>query len=146
MTTFTRLDPFQRIAHGQRETDRVLGRTLPARHHQDVVSWVPSADIEPSEDAIVFKLDLPSTSKDDVSIEVHGRTLTFSAQRHAETDDKLGGHRVGKRPDACLDRSFLLPDDIDTGDVTAAFEHGQLMVSVPRPKIDTPRKMMITTS
>src|SRR5437667_4394485 len=91
-TTLTRWDPFQQIAQVQREVDRLFGRTLPGSSRQDVGWWVPTTDIEQTEDAIVFKLDMPSTTKDDISIELHGRTLTISGERREEREDKHEGY------------------------------------------------------
>jgi len=46
-----------------------------------------------------------------------------------------------------LSRSFLLPEDIDEVDITTTrFQQGQLTVSVPRPKVETPRRVETTTS
>ena len=145
-TTLTRWDPFQQLAQVQREMDRILGRTWPASGRQDLVAWLPTTDIEQTEDAIVFKLDLPNMTKDDVSIEVHGRTLTISGERREEKEENHEGYLARERSFGRFSRSFLLPEDIDEDDITARFQQGQLTVSVPRPKVETPRRVEITTS
>jgi HSP20 family protein len=144
-TTLTRWDPFQQIAQVQREMDRMFGRSMPAGMPQGPASWVPTTDIEQTEDAIVFKLDMPNMTKDDVSIEVHGRTLQISGERREEKEDKHEGYLARERTYGAFSRSFLLPDNIDEDDITATFDDGQLKVSVPRPRVETPRKVEITS-
>jgi len=144
-TTLTRWDPFQQIAQVQREMDRILGRTLPAGAPLGLAAWVPTTDIEQTEDAIVFKLDMPNMTKDDVSIEVHGRTLHISGERREDKEEHHEGYLARERSYGAFSRSFLLPDNIDEDDITATIDDGQLKVSVPRPKVETPRKVEITS-
>ena len=103
-------------------------------------------DIEQTKDAIVFKLDMPNMGNDDVSIQVHGRTLTINGERREEKERNHEGYLARERAYGAFSRSFLLPEDIDEDDITATFEYGQLKVSVPRPKVETPRTIEITTS
>jgi HSP20 family protein len=144
-TTLTRWDPFQQIAQVQREMDRIYGRTLPPSSPQGLAAWVPTTDIEQTQDAIVFKLDMPNMTKDDVSIEVHGRTLQISGERREEREQNHEGYLARERSYGKFSRSFLLPEDIDEDDITATIDDGQLKVSVPRPKVETPRKVEITS-
>lgn len=145
-TTLTRWDPFQQIAQVQREVDRLLGRTMPGAGRQDVVWWVPTTDIEQTEDAIVFKLDMPSTTKDDISIELHGRTLTISGERREQHEDRHEGYVSRERAYGTFNRSFMMPEDVSEDDITATFHDGELKVTVPRPKLETPRKIEIASS
>jgi HSP20 family protein len=145
-TTLTRWDPFQQMAQVQREVDRLFGRTLPGGSRQDVLSWVPTTDIEQTEDAIVFKLDMPSTTKDDISIELHGRTLTISGERREEREDKHEGYLSRERAYGTFSRSFMMPEDVSEDDITATFHDGELKVTVPRPKAETPRRIEIASS
>lgn len=103
-------------------------------------------DIEQTEDAIVFKLDMPSTTKDDISIELHGRTLTISGERREQHEDRHEGYLSRERAYGTFNRSFMMPEDVSEDDITATFHDGELKVTVPRPKLETPRKIEIATS
>jgi HSP20 family protein len=144
-TTLTRWDPFQQIAQVQREIDRVLGRTLPGGGRQEMVSWVPATDIEQTGDAIVFKLDMPSTTREDVSIELHGRTLTITGERRERHEDNYEGHLSRERTYGKFTRSFMMPEDVSENEITATFHDGELKVTVPRPTVETPHKIEITS-
>jgi HSP20 family protein len=109
-------------------------------------AWVPAADIEQTEDAIVFKLDMPSTTKDDISIELHGRTLAISGERYPEHEQSHEGFLSRERSFGRFSRSFLLPEDVGEDDITATFADGELKVTVPRPRVETPRTIEITGS
>jgi HSP20 family protein len=145
-STLTRWDPFQQIAQVQRELNRTFPREWPIGSRQEMTLWVPATDIEQTEDAIVFKLDMPSTTKEDISIELHGRTLTISGERREERQDKHEGYLSRERTYGRFSRSFMMPEDVSEDDITATFHDGELKVTVPRPKIETPRKIEIASS
>jgi HSP20 family protein len=144
-TTLTRWDPFQQIAQVQREVDRVFGRSFPGNGRQELVSWVPATDIEQTENAIVFKLDMPSTTREDVSVELHGRTLTITGERREQHDEGYEGHLSRERTYGKFTRSFMMPEDVSEGEITATFHDGELKVTVPRPSVETPHKIEITS-
>jgi HSP20 family protein len=141
-TTLTRWDPFQQLAQVQQEMDRIWS----TGSRRELSSWVPSTDIEQTEDAILFKLDMPSTTKDDISIELHGRTLTISGERRQEHAEKHEGYLSRERTFGKFSRSFLMPEDVSEDDITATFHDGELKVTVPRPTIERPRRIEITGS
>jgi HSP20 family protein len=139
-TTLTRWDPFQQVAQMQQEMDRIWLNH--SRREPGV--WVPATDIEQTEDAIVFQLDMPSTTKDDISIELHGRTLTINGERHQQHEESHEGFLCRERTFGKFSRSFLMPEDVSEDDITATFADGELTVTVPRPRVETPHKIEIT--
>jgi HSP20 family protein len=144
-TTLTRWDPFQQIAQVQREMDRMLGITLPAGMTRTPATWMPATDIEQTEDTIVFKLEMPEMKKEDVSIEVHGRTLQIMGERHEEKEEKHEGYLARERSYGSFSRSFLLPEGTHEDDIEATFENGLLKVTVPRPRVETPHRVEISS-
>ncbi len=140
----TRWDPFQQLAEMQRDFDRILGRTPPngGKTHP----WVPVVDIEQTKDALVLKFDLPGMKREDVSIEVEGRTLTVSGERKEEKEDKHEGYYSRERLVGRFSRSFMLPEHIDESKIEAKFSDGVLTIRVPRPQEEKPKKIAIKAS
>ena len=141
-TTLTRWDPFQQLAEMQREVDRILGRT---QHNGDTThAWLPVVDIEQTKDAVVLKFDLPGMKREDVSIEVEGRTLTVSGERREEKEDKHEGYYSRERSIGRFSRSFMLPENVEESKIEAKFKDGVLIVNVPRSADEKPRKISIS--
>ena len=140
-TTLTRWDPFQQLAEMQREVDRILGRT---QHNGDQThAWLPVVDIEQTKDAVMLKFDLPGMKREDVSIEVEGRTLTVSGERKEETEEKHEGYYSRERSTGRFSRSFMLPENVEESKIEAKFKDGVLIVKVPRSADEKPRKISI---
>ena len=131
-TTITRWDPFQQIADIQRELERTFGRMAGDGRSQQ--GWMPSVDVEQTDQEIVLKIDLPGMRREDVSIEVRGHTLIVSGERREETEDKHEGYVTRERIFGRFTRSFMLPEGVDSDQVHASFENGVLRVRVPRPQ------------
>ncbi|MGZ4481974.1 MAG: Hsp20/alpha crystallin family protein [Gaiellales bacterium] len=140
----TRWDPFQQLAEMQRDFDRILGRTPP--NGEKTHPWVPVVDIEQTKDALVLKFDLPGMKREDVSIEVEGRTLTVSGERKEEKEDKHEGYYSRERLVGRFSRSFMLPEHIDESKIEAKFSDGVLTIRVPRPQEEKPKKIAIKAS
>jgi HSP20 family protein len=140
-TTLTRWDPFQQLAEMQREVDRILGRT---QHNGDTThAWLPVVDIEQTKDAVVLKFDLPGMKREDVLVEVEGRTLTVSGERKEEKEDTHEGYYSRERTTGRFSRSFMLPENVEESKIEAKFEDGVLIVKVPRSAEEKPRKISI---
>lgn len=91
----------------------------------------PSVNIYNSENSFVIELAVPGYAKEEFNISLEQQTLKITAEaRKAEvSDDKF------LRRDFSLngvDRSFVLPKNIDTENINADFRDGILRISLPR--------------
>lgn len=98
----------------------------------DVV-WAPSADAYVAEGEFRVKADLPGVKKDDVSVTVRDGVLTIEGQRKEEKEVKEAKYYATERFQGTFQRSFPLPDGVDTKAITAEFKDGVLDVRVPLP-------------
>jgi HSP20 family protein len=140
-TTITRWDPYQQIADIQRELERTVGRLAGDGRSQR--GWMPTVDIEQTDQEIVLKLDLPGMRREDVSIEVRGHTLIVTGERREEKEDKHEGYITRERIIGRFARSFMLPEGVDSDEVHAEFENGVLRIRVPRPQEAQPKQIEI---
>jgi HSP20 family protein len=140
-TTITRWDPYQQIADIHRELERTFGRMAGDGRSQR--GWMPTVDIEQTDEEIVLKLDLPGMRREDVSIEVRDHTLIVTGERREEKEDKHEGYITRERIFGRFTRSFMLPEGVDPDQVRASFEDGVLRVRVPRPQESQPKQIQI---
>ena len=148
MATIVRWDPLTQVERIQREMDRMFTRAdVSLRSATRTVGvWVPEADIEQTEEATVYKFDLPGITSDHVSVSAHDHMLTVSGERREEHEEKHEGYLSRERAVGRFERSMGLPDNVKTEDIQASFKDGVLTIKVPRVAESTPRQIDIATS
>ena len=95
---------------------------------------VPFGDVEEQDDAYVVSVELPGVNKNDIDVEVAGRTLRVHAER--KEVERKGILRKSTRRTGEFHYETLLPGDIDEASVEAAFEDGVLAVRLPKPEAE----------
>jgi HSP20 family protein len=108
--------------------------------------WIPAMDLTETGEHFVLKADLPGVAESDVNIEVENNVLTISGERKAEHEEKHEGYYRLERSMGAFSRSLTLPEGIDAGAVTAAYDNGVLEVRIPKPEERKPRKITIGTA
>jgi HSP20 family protein len=108
-----------------------------------VASWVPSADIRESDDALVVDLELAGVKKDDIDISVESNVLKVTGQRRHESAEAKGSFQHVERFHGKFSRSFRLPRTVDSTKVNAVFEDGVLHLELPKSEEAKPRQVEI---
>lgn len=88
--------------------------------------------------------NLPGFTEDDIDLRVTDHTLHIHAEHEGETgiedDDYI--HRERKHAD--VSRTVSLPGNIDEDDVSATFENGVLMVTLPKLESEDGHRISIS--
>ena len=105
--------------------------------------WIPSMDLVETQEHFVLKADLPGMTESDVNIELENNVLTISGERKTEHEEQHEGYYRLERTSGAFSRSLTLPEGVDAGAVTAAFDNGVLEVRIPKPEQTKPRKVKI---
>jgi len=106
--------------------------------------WIPAMDLIEAGEHFVLKADLPGMTEDDVKIELENNVLTISGERKAELEEKHEGYYRLERTSGAFSRSLTLPEGVDAGAVTAAFDNGVLEVRIPKPEQVKPKRVQIS--
>lgn len=92
------------------------------------------------DDVYVLRFDVAGVSNDDIDITVENNVLTVRAQRDIE--DTVGANWiVRERPTGIHSRSVRLGQKLDVTDISAAYDNGVLMVSIPIKEEAKPQKI-----
>jgi len=87
-----------------------------------------NAETETKDDAYSFTVDVPGIGQDDLTVTAH----PWSARTAELPRITVAGQ--GACTGAKVDRTLVLPRDADVENVSVAYAHGQLRLSVPRAK------------
>ena len=139
--TAGRFDPFA-------ELDR-LREQLAAFPHRSPLGWlepfeggfVPAADVEETDDSWIIEVELPGVDKKDIEVEVHGHRVVITGERKEKV--RKGILRQKKRVTGSFRYEVVLPGDFAEERVEAALENGELIVRLPKPEADRPRKIAV---
>ena len=90
-------------------------------------------DIRDNGDSFVLEADLPGFNKDDIHVDLSDNSLTITAERHSdyEQKDKKGNYVRCERSYGSYTRSFST-DGIDTANIKAAYTDGVLRLTLPK--------------
>lgn len=131
-------DPFSELDRLHRQLSDYLDswRQLPSLLGD---TFTPLADIEETPDAYQVEIELPGVKKADLDIEIAGRRLTVTGERKER--ERVGILRKRERTVGRFRYEVTLPGDVDDAGVEAHLEEGVLVVSVPKPERDRPRRI-----
>lgn len=105
--------------------------------------WMPAVDVFESENAFHFTAELPGLTKEDIEITLDENNLTLSGERKFEEKEEGENYHRIERSYGSFTRTFTLPGQVDTENVTAEFKNGVLNISVPKTELAKPKKIAI---
>ena len=97
------------------------------------------------DDHYLLTADLPGVDLGSVDVDVDNGTLTVSAHRSARSDESVQW-LSNERFFGHYRRQLSLGDGIDTGAISATYENGVLMVTIPLAERAKPRKIDVAHS
>lgn len=108
-----------------------------------VSEFSPRANIEETETSYLLNFDLPGVKKEDLKIDVHGRTFTLAGERKRISETNERGFKRYECLAGKFTRSFTLPVGVDASKVEASLSDGVLSVTVPKSEAEKPRTIAI---
>jgi HSP20 family protein len=129
--------------------DRLHGELLPV--FGPSFRWAPVAsggsgptDVEDTGAAYEIRVDLPGVAREEIQVDVQGRELHLKAEHRTESTEKKDRKFLRQeRAFQSYERSFELPEPLDSDRVTAKFENGVLLVTVPKAHPASARKVEV---
>jgi HSP20 family protein len=107
-------------------------------------AWLPPVDIYQSGDhEVVLKAELPDMTREDFDINIENFVLTIKGEKKLSSEVKDEQYHHVERRYGTFNRSFSLPQTVDTGKVAAEYKNGVLTVRIPLREEAKPRHVKV---
>lgn len=93
-------------------------------------------DIKEFDNEYKVRVELPGIKKENIDIEINKSSLSISAIKEEEKDEKSKKYHKTEFSYGNYHRSIYFPQEIDTLSVEAKLEHGILCIKLPKTKIE----------
>ncbi len=148
--------PFAMVDEVRREMDRMFDQVLggwneprmPSREQRGTsttaATWVPTMDVEETGEEIRLHVEMPGIPAEKLHVELTGDVLTITGERTDERRETDGVYRLAERRSGRFVRRLTLPEQLDADAISAAYENGVLLVTLPkRPEISRQRRIEV---
>jgi HSP20 family protein len=114
--------------------ESVFGESPFSRSNAPAGARYPDVDIYDAGDSYRIEADLPGCDEKDIELTVDSGVLTIQSKKSAETEKRDEGKNyiVRERRYDVFSRSFKLPDNADSENITASFNNGLLALDVKK--------------
>jgi HSP20 family protein len=98
------------------------------------IGWAvaPAMDLAEKDGEYEITAELPGIDENNVEIKLSNRTLTIKGEKQEEKEEKDKDYYLSERRYGSFQRSFQLPEGIDTDKIEASFAKGVLTVKLPK--------------
>lgn len=112
----------------------------------ELESFAPNFDVKETQNAFVFKADLPGVKESDLEVRLTQNRLTIAGKRESEKTDKSDTYYTYERAYGSFSRAFTLPAGIDADKIKAELKDGVLTVELPKPPEAQPKKIAVKSA
>lgn len=135
-------DPFQLVRELMVDPWRMFNQMSPWGMTRDA-GWNVSFDVRETDDAYLFKADMPGIRNEDLEISLVGNQLQITGKRDYEHEQDEGRMYAYERSYGSFSRTFSLPEHADLDNVRSDLKDGVLTLVVPKQPGTTPQRRKI---
>lgn len=111
------------------KTDWLGGTTTNNR----ILYSIPAVNIQENEENFIVEVAAPGKKREDFNIELENDILTISSVEKREDESVESRNYTRKEFNYTqFKRAFSLPDTVDSEKISASYENGVLMISLPK--------------
>ena len=137
-----RWEPFRELEELQDQMDRLMQSVWsPTGAGNGGAAWVPTADIEETDDAWVIEAELPGVDRKDVNVEMRDSELIITGE--LKEKERKGRLRRRTRKTGQFEYRVTLPGQSDSENIEANLHDGVLTVRVPKSETAKPRRIEV---
>jgi HSP20 family protein len=104
------------------------------------MSWKPTVDVFEDENKITIEAEIPGMSQEDVEITIDSGILTLKGNKTINKEKK---YLRTERYYGSFVRTFSLPKDISSENISASYDKGVLSISIPKVPKNAPKQIKI---
>jgi HSP20 family protein len=98
------------------------------------ITWSkpPAVDVAETENGYEVTAELPGIEERNIDVKVADGILTIKGERQEQKEEKKKDYFVSERHYGSFQRSFTVPNGVDTDKIEAHFKNGILTVNMPK--------------
>lgn len=101
----------------------------------------PAVDIAEKDNAYEITADLPGMDEKNIEVQLSNGNLTIKGEKKEEKEEKKKDFYLQERRFGSFERTFGVPEGVDTEKVEASFKKGVLTITLPKkPEAQKPAK------
>lgn len=128
-----RWDPLREMDTLQRRMNRLFERIIPTDGgERGGLTFIPSAELEETDDAFKLRLELPGLEAKDVNVEVTPEAVSITGERKSETTTEREGYTRSEFRYGKFQRVIPLPSLVQHQQVQAEYKDGILRLNLPK--------------
>ena len=105
-----------------------------------------AVDVEETPEAFLIQASVPGIKEDDVSITLHGDTVTISGERKDTHTGESGRWLIRERQTGRFQRSITLPGAVKVDEAEADFTDGVLSITLPKAEEAKARQITVRSN
>jgi HSP20 family protein len=127
--------PFESL---RRQVDRVFDEFnggfwhAPFRQIEAAFGKMPAVDFTEIDKAYEVTAELPGMDEKNIEVKLVNHTLTIKGEKRDEKEETKKDYYMHERSFGSFQRTFAVPEGIDTDKVEASFRKGVLTVTLPK--------------
>lgn len=141
-------EPFQELESLRREMDRMFGRLMPIskRDGEKSLTFMPSAEMDETDQEIHLKFELPGLDAKDLDIEVTKDAVYIRGERKTEIEAESEGTVRSEFHYGKFERVIPMPSPIMTDNVQAEYNNGVLSLTLSKSEEDMKKSVKVEIS
>ena len=97
------------------------------------IGWnAPAVDVAEKDGAFEITADLPGFDAKDVEVTLRNGNIVIKGEKQEHKEEKSKDYYLQERRFGSFERSFSMPDGVDSGKIDASFKNGVLTVTMPK--------------
>lgn len=125
------------------ETTKTTKREPIAQQAEARRAIAPAVDVYENKDEVLLVADMPGVRADDIAIRFERGELTLAGRRAKAPEGAL---LAAEYRHADFQRTFTVPQSIQSDAITAEYTNGVLKIHLPKVSAQKPRQITVKTS
>jgi HSP20 family protein len=139
-----RWSPYNEMMSLRDAVDRLFDANMtPQESASRPLAWGMPLDVVENEDVYTVKANIPGINPSDIEITFNDNVLTIKGELKSEEEVKDSRYHMRERRYGAFSRSISLGDHINGDKITATYENGVLILSLPKAEEIKPKRIEI---
>jgi HSP20 family protein len=135
---------------GLQRLNRILDEAfsgLPFPEQGSVITstWFAPTDVSEDENSLRITMELPGVNPEDVRLSLENNVLTIRGEKKQQAEENNERVHRFERTYGMFERTFVLPNTVDTERIDARYENGVLYVTIPKAERAKPREIRVSS-